>query len=87
MSGTPAVAAPRPSREEAEAACTLIALPAQSRARYCRDPQARRRRLRGLYRGYRGAAEVLDRTFSEIDRTTISYWCATSRFIPIASTI
>jgi GTP cyclohydrolase I len=64
--------APRPSREEAEAAVrTLIAFAGDDPARegLVETPKRVVGAYEELYRGYREcAAEVLDRTFSEIDR-------------------
>jgi GTP cyclohydrolase I len=64
--------APRPSREEAEAAVrTLIAFAGDNPARegLIETPKRVVGAYEELYRGYRECpAEVLDRTFSEIDR-------------------
>jgi GTP cyclohydrolase I len=64
--------APRPSREEAEAAVrTLIAFAGDNPARegLVETPKRVVGAYEELYRGYRECpAEVLDRTFSEIDR-------------------
>jgi GTP cyclohydrolase I len=69
---TPQPPAPRPSREEAEAAVrTLIAFAGDNPARegLVETPKRVVGAYEELYRGYRECpAEVLERTFSEIDR-------------------